>query len=134
MDALAALSLCLAAMTGMVRDMTPDKARMHAAAGLGHATATDLADWLVQHLKMPFRDAHHVTGRIVAAADKAGVELDRLPLPVMQAIEPRITLEAFKVLSVEHSVASRTSLGGTAPKNVRREANKWLSRLGAKAK
>jgi argininosuccinate lyase len=134
MDALAALSLCLAAMTGMVRDMTPDTARMRAAAGLGHATATDLADWLVQHLKMPFRDAHHVTGRIVAAADKAGVELDRLPLPVMQAIEPRITLEAFKVLSVEHSVASRTSLGGTAPKNVRREANKWLSRLGAKAK
>src|SRR6202163_603344 len=94
MDALAALSLCLAAMTGMVRDMMPDTARMRAAAGLGHATATDLADWLVQHLKMPFRDAHHVTGRIVAAADKAGVELDRLPLPVMQAIEPRITLDA----------------------------------------
>src|ERR1700681_1242842 len=94
MDALAALSLCLAAMTGMVRDMMPDTARMRAAAGLGHATATDLADWLVQHLKMPFRDAHHVTGRIVAAAEQAGVALERLPLPVMQAIEPRITLDA----------------------------------------
>jgi argininosuccinate lyase len=133
-DALAALSLALAAMTAMVADMTPDAARMRAAAGLGHATATDLADWLVQKLDMPFRDAHHVTGRIVAAADKAGVELDRLPLPAMQAIEPRITLDVFKVLSVERSVASRTSLGGTAPKNVRREANKWLSRLGEKAK
>ena len=133
-DALAALSLALAAMTAMVADMTPDAARMRAAAGLGHATATDLADWLVQKLDMPFRDAHHVTGRIVAAADKAGVELDRLPLPAMQAIEPRITLDVFKVLSVERSVASRTSLGGTAPKNVRREANKWLSRLGDKAK
>jgi argininosuccinate lyase len=133
-DALAALSLTLAAMTAMVGDMTPDAARMRAAAGLGHATATDLADWLVQKLDMPFRDAHHVTGRIVAAADKAGVELDRLPLPAMQAIEPRITLDVFKVLSVERSVASRTSLGGTAPKNVRREANKWLARLGDKAK
>jgi argininosuccinate lyase len=133
-DALAALSLALAAMTAMVADMTPDAARMRAAAGLGHATATDLADWLVQKLDMPFRDAHHVTGRIVAAADRAGVELDRLPLPAMQAIEPRITLDVFKVLSVERSVASRTSLGGTAPKNVRREANKWLSRLGDKAK
>ncbi len=134
MDALAALSLCIAAMTGMVRDMAPDAARMRAAAGQGYATATDLADWLVQNLKMPFRDAHHVTGRIVAAAEQAGVTLDRLPLPAMQAIEPRITMAVFRVLSVEHSVASRTSLGGTAPKNVRAQAKKWLSRLGAKAK
>ena len=133
-DALAALSLCLAAMTGMVGDMTPDAGRMRAAAGEGYATATDLADWLVQNLDMPFRDAHRVTGRIVAAAEKAGVALERLPLPAMQAIEPRITLDVFKVLSVEHSVASRTSLGGTAPKNVRREAKKWLSRLGSEAK
>jgi argininosuccinate lyase len=130
MDALAALSLCLAAMTGMVRDMTPDADRMRAAAGLGYATATDLADWLVQNLKMPFRDAHHVTGRIVAAAEKAGVTLDRLPLPAMQAIEPRITMAVFRVLSVERSVASRTSFGGTAPKNVRSQARRWLSRLG----
>ena len=130
MDALGSLSLCLAAMTGMVRDMTPDAERMRAAAGLGYATATDLADWLVQNLKMPFRDAHHVTGRIVAAAEKAGVTLDRLPLPAMQAIEPRITMAVFRVLSVERSVASRTSVGGTAPKNVRSQARKWLSRLG----
>jgi argininosuccinate lyase len=134
MEALAALSLCLAAMTGMVRDMTPDAERMRAAAGLGYATATDLADWLVQNLKMPFRDAHHVTGRIVAAAEKAGVALDRLPLPAMQAIEPGITMAVFRVLTVERSVASRTSLGGTAPKNVRTQARKWLSRLTEKEK
>jgi argininosuccinate lyase len=130
MDALAALSLCLAAMTGMVRDMTPEADRMRAAAGLGYSTATDLADWLVQNLKMPFREAHHVTGRIVAAAEKAGVPLDRLPLPAMQEIEPRITMAVFKVLSVERSVASRTSFGGTAPKNVRTQARKWLAKLG----
>jgi argininosuccinate lyase len=130
MDALAALSLCVAAMTGMVRDMTPDADRMRAAAGLGYSTATDLADWLVQNLKMPFREAHHVTGRIVAAAEKAGVPLDRLPLPAMQEIEPRITMAVFKVLSVERSVASRTSFGGTAPKNVRTQAKKWLAKLG----
>jgi argininosuccinate lyase len=134
MDALSALSLCLAAMTGMVRDMAPDRDRMRAAAGLGYATATDLADWLVQNLKMPFREAHHVTGRIVAAAEKAGVMLDRLPLPAMQAIEPRVTMDVFRVLSVERSVASRTSSGGTAPKNVRTQARKWLSRLGEKKK
>jgi argininosuccinate lyase len=129
MEALAALSLCLAAMTGMVRDMTPDAERMRAAAGLGYSTATDLADWLVQNLKMPFREAHHVTGRIVAAAEKTGVPLDRLPLPAMQEIEPRITMAVFKVLSVERSVASRTSFGGTAPKNVRSQAKKWLAKL-----
>jgi len=83
---------------------------------------------------MPFRDTHHVTGRIVAAAEKAGVTLDRLPLPAMQAIEPRITIALFRVLSVEHSVASRTSLGGTAPKNVRTQAKKWLARLDKKKK
>jgi argininosuccinate lyase len=128
-DALGALALCLAAMTGMVRDMAADAARMRAAAGAGHATATDLADWLVRTLNMPFRDAHHVTGRIVAAAEQAGVALDRLPLTAMQAVEPRITAAVVAVLSVEHSAASRTSLGGTAPKNVRREAKKWLARL-----
>ena len=110
-------------MTGMVADMTPDAARMKAAAGAGYATATDLADWLVRTLKMPFREAHHVTGRIVAAAERAGVPLDELPLAAMQAIEPRITKAVFGVLSVERSVASRTSYGGTAPANVRREAS-----------
>jgi argininosuccinate lyase len=134
MDALGALSLCIAAMTGMVLDMTADAARMREAAGRGYATATDLADWLVQNLGMPFREAHHVTGRIVAAAENAGVALDRLPLPAMQAIEPRITMAVFKVLTVERSVASRTSFGGTAPKNVRKEAKKWLARLGKAAK
>ena len=128
-DALSALTLCLAAMTGMVGDMVPDAARMRAAAGDGHATATDLADWLVRHLGMPFRDAHHVTGRLVAAADQAGVSLEGLSLTAMQAVEPRITADVFKVLSVEHSVASRTSFGGTAPDNVCIEAKEWLSRL-----
>src|SRR5882672_8689619 len=91
MEALAALALGLAAMAGMVRDMTPDAARMKAAAGQGYSTATDLADWLVRALKMPFRKAHHLTGRIVAAAEKKGVALDRLALAEMQKFEPRIT-------------------------------------------
>ncbi|MDQ2083882.1 argininosuccinate lyase [Xanthobacteraceae bacterium Astr-EGSB] len=130
MAAFEALSLCLAAMTGMVRDMTPDVERMAAAAGLGFSTATDLADWLVRTLKMPFREAHHVTGRIVAAAEKRGLALDALPLAAMQEIEPRITKEVFKVLSVAQSVKSRTSFGGTAPRNVARQAAKWLRRLG----
>jgi argininosuccinate lyase len=128
-DALGDLGLCLAAMTGMVRDMAPDAARMKAAAGAGYSTATDLADWLVRTLKMPFREAHHVTGRIVAAAERNGVALDALPLAAMQEIEPRITKDALKVLSVERSVASRTSLGGTAPKNVAAQAKRWLGRL-----
>jgi len=129
-EALGDLELCLAAMTGMVRDMVPDAARMKAAAGAGYATATDLADWLVRTLNIPFRDAHHLTGRIVAAAEQRGVALDSLPLAAMQAVEPRITREVFRVLSVERSVASRTSLGGTAPKNVAAQARRWLKRLG----
>jgi argininosuccinate lyase len=116
-------------MTGMVRDMEPDAARMKKAAGAGYATATDLADYLVQKLGLPFREAHHVTGRIVAAAEKAGVPLSRLPLAVMQEIEPRLGEDARSVLSPERSVRSRTSFGGTAPANVRREARKWLKRL-----
>jgi argininosuccinate lyase len=129
MDAFSALMLSLAAMTGMVRDMTPDVARMRKAAGEGYATATDLADWLVRTLKMPFREAHHVTGRIVAAAAAENVPLHQLPLAAMQAIEKRITKEVFAVLSVDNSVKSRGSFGGTAPKNVRREANRWLKVL-----
>jgi argininosuccinate lyase len=131
-DALGALSLCIAAMTGMVRDMSPDAARMKAAAGAGYATATDLADWLVRTLKTPFREAHHVTGRIVAAAEKAGVALDKLPLAAMQAIEPRITKDVYAVLSVERSVASRVTFGGTAPKNVSAQAKQWLKKLDGK--
>src|SRR6187455_2010724 len=129
MDALAALVLSIAAMTGMAADLVPDTSRMKKAAGEGYATATDLADWLVRTLKIPFREAHHMTGRIVAAAEAAGVSLDALPLEKMQAIEPRITKAVFGVLSVERSVASRVSFGGTAPKNVTREAKKWLKLL-----
>ncbi len=129
MEALSALSLCIAAMTGMMRDIEPEPARMKKAAGEGYATATDLADWLVRTLNIPFRDAHHITGSIVAEASKAGLPLHRLPLAVMQAVEPGITEQVFSVLSVDRSVASRTSLGGTAPKNVRAQAKKWLKRL-----
>src|SRR6201991_50044 len=129
MEAFGALSLAIRAMTGMVRDMEPDAGRMKAAAGMGYSTATDLADWLVRTLRMPFRDAHHVTGRIVAKASKAGGALHELPLKAMQAIEPKITAEALAVLSVEASVKSRTSYGGTAPKNVRAQAKGWLKRL-----
>ena len=129
-DALRALSLCIAAMTGMIEDLEPDVRRMKAAAGEGFATATDLADWLVRVLGMPFREAHHITGRIVAAAEKAGLRLEQMPLAEMQRVEPRITKAVFLVLSVDRSVRSRTSYGGTAPANVAREAKKWLQRLG----
>jgi argininosuccinate lyase len=129
MDALEALSLSIAAMDGMVADMEPDAARMKKAAGEGYATATDLADWLVRTLNIPFREAHHITGTIVAKASNAGVALHRLPLAEMQAVEPRITDAVFTVLSVDKSVKSRTSYGGTAPKNVKAQAKKWLKRL-----
>jgi len=129
MDALAALSLSIAAMAGMVADLEPDASRMKKAAGEGYATATDLADWLVRTLMIPFREAHHITGRIVAKAADEGVALHRLPLAAMQAIEPRINDGVFSVLSVDRSVKSRTSYGGTAPKNVRAQARKWLRKL-----
>src|SRR6266550_938564 len=129
MEAFSALSLAVRAMTGMVIDLVPDEARMKLAAGEGYATATDLADWLVRTLKMPFRDAHHVTGRIVGLVSKQGVALHELPLKAMQEVEPKITAEALKVLSVESSVKSRTSYGGTAPKNVLSQATAWLKRL-----
>jgi len=129
MAALAALMLAIHAMTGMVRDLVADESRMKKMAGEGYATATDLADWLVRTLKMPFRDAHHVTGRIVAKASEEGVPLHRLPIAQMQAIESRITADVLEVLSVQNSVKSRTSLGGTAPKNVRAQARAWLKRL-----
>jgi argininosuccinate lyase len=132
-DAIAALGLSLQAMTGMVGDMEPDLARMKAAAADGFSTATDLADWLVRVLKLPFREAHHLTGRIVAEAAKAGVALDKLPLKAMQAIEPRISKAVFGVLSVENSVTSRKVYGGTAPNSVRAQARRWLKRLNKKA-
>ena len=129
MDALSALSLSIAAMAGMVADLEPDASRMKKAAGEGYATATDLADWLVRALKIPFRDAHHVTGRIVAKAAEQGVPLHRLPLATMQEIEARIGDDVFSVLSVDKSVKSRVSYGGTAPKNVRAQAKRWLRKL-----
>ena len=133
-DALGSLSLALAAMTGMVEDMTPDIKRMRAAAGGGYATATDLADWLVRTLAMPFREAHHVTGRLVGLASARRAALETLSLEEMQAVEPRITAEVFSVLGVERSVRSRASYGGTAPANVRKQARRWLKQLGKEAR
>jgi argininosuccinate lyase len=131
-DAVAALALSLKAMTGMVRDLEPDVKWMRLLAGEGYSTATDLADWLVRALKLPFREAHHITGKIVAKAALQALPLDKLPLKDMQAIEPRITKAVFGVLSVDNSVKSRAGVGGTAPGNVRREAKRWLTRLAKK--
>jgi len=133
-DALQTLSLCLAAIAGMVRDMQPDLKTMKKAAGLGYATATDLADWLVRVLKMPFRDAHHVTGRLVGMASERGIGLEKLGLAEMQAVEPRITAEVLEVLGVERSVRSRVSHGGTAPRQVRAQASRWLRQLAREAR
>jgi argininosuccinate lyase len=123
------LALCLAATAGMVRDMRPDAARLEQAAGAGFSTATDLADWLVRELKFPFRDAHHVTGKLVAMAEAKGADLSGLTLAEMQSAEPRIHDGVFGVLTVAASVASRTSFGGTAPANVARMAAEWKERL-----
>jgi argininosuccinate lyase len=128
-DAAEAWTLALAAMAGMVRDLTPDTERLKSFAGSGFATATDLADWLVRSLKLPFRTAHHVTGRLVARAEARGVDLAGLTLAEMQAEEPGITADIFSVLSVEASVASRRSYGGTAPENVAAQARRWLEAL-----
>jgi argininosuccinate lyase len=128
-DATASLGLSLAATAGMVRDLQPDLARMAQVAGGGFYTATDLADWLVRVLGLPFRTAHHVTGRLVARAEADGVELASLPLEVMQAEHAGITASVYDVLSVASSLASRTSHGGTAPVNVAAQAARWLEIL-----
>lgn len=128
-DAAEALTLSLAAMEGMVRDLAPNLARMRELAGSGFSTATDLADWLVRELKLPFRSAHHVTGRLVALAEARGVGLADLTLAEMQGEEPGITEAVFSVLTVDASIASRTSFGGTAPDNVRAAARLWIERL-----
>jgi argininosuccinate lyase len=112
--------------------MVADEKRMKKAAGEGYATATDLADWLVRVVNIPFREAHHITGRMVGKAAAAGVALEKLPLKAMQEVDPRITSEVFSVLGVAKSVASRKSLGGTAPANVRKQARAWLKRLSAR--
>ena len=128
-DAFDSLALSIAAVTGMVADLTVNEKAMRKAAGAAYSTATDLADWLVRALGLPFREAHEATGRIVAAAEAKGLLLEKLPLADMQAIEPRISTEVYAVLGPRQSVKSRTSHGGTAPENVRREARKWLKRL-----
>jgi len=128
-DAIGAITLCLSATAGMVRDMTVNTQNMRALAASGFATATDLADWLVRILHMPFRDAHHVTGRLVALAEARNLDLADLTLADMRSIEPRITDDIFGVLTVDASVISRTSYGGTAPGNVAAAAAKWLEIL-----
>jgi argininosuccinate lyase len=129
-DTADSLALCLAATAGMVRDLRPNAEAMRRWAGEGFATATDLADWLVRVLGLPFRTAHHVTGRLVAAAEAKGSDLAGLSLAEMQAVEPRITEDILSVLTVEASLASRTSFGGTAPANVAAQATAWRERLG----
>ena len=124
-DAADTLELCLAAMAAMVSDLTAQPERMRAACEPGFPTATDLADWVVRVLKKPFREAHHIAGSIVKAAEEKGVTLDKLALADMQAVEPAITAEVFKVLSPEASVNSRMSLGGTAPARVKEQLAHW---------
>ena len=128
-DAADTLEISLAAMAGMIADLTAQPDRMRAAAEAGYPTATDLADWVVKVLKKPFREAHHIAGSIVKAAEDRGVTLDKLPLADMQAIEPGITQDVFKVLSLEASVHARMSLGGTAPARVREQLHHWRSAL-----
>jgi len=128
-DAASALEVSLAAMTGMVSDMTINADAMKAAAGSGFSTATDLADWLVREAGLPFRDAHHITGQAVALAEREGKQLDALSLEQLQAIHPEITQSVFDVLSVESSVTSRTSFGGTSPENVRNQIEFWKAKL-----
>jgi argininosuccinate lyase len=118
-DVSATLDLCLAAATGMIVDLVPDPAAMRAATARGFITATDLADWLVRRLGLPFRQAHHITGAIVRRAETLGSTLDALPLHEFQAVEPAITEEVFSVLSLDRAIESRTSFGGTAPARIR---------------
>jgi argininosuccinate lyase len=128
-DAAETLDLMLAAMTGMVGDMTINVAAMKKASCAGYSTATDLADWLVRTLALPFREAHHITGRAVALAEANKVGLEKLSLAELQSIHPGITEDVYSVLSVQSSVKSRTSFGGTAPAEVRKQIRYWKKRL-----
>ncbi|WP_274627656.1 argininosuccinate lyase [Arvimicrobium flavum] len=128
-DAAETLDLMLAAMTGMVGDMTVNEPAMKKAAGSGYSTATDLADWLVRTLGLPFREAHHVTGRAVALAEQKKVGLEKLSLDDLKSIHDGITDDVFSVLAVQNSVKSRKSFGGTAPAEVRRQIRYWQKRL-----
>jgi argininosuccinate lyase len=129
-DAADTLMLGLAAMTGMVGDMTANRDVLRTAAASGFSTATDLADWLVRRLGLPFRDAHHVTGTLVAMAEKAGVDLPDLSLAQMQGVHAGITAEVFEVLGVDNSVRSRLSYGGTSPVRVAEQVARWKAALG----
>jgi argininosuccinate lyase len=128
-EAFDALDIAISAMGGMIADLTADKTRMAAAAGAGFSTATDLADWLVRTLDLPFREAHHITGRVVKRAETSGCDLPSLALEALQEIEPRITSDVYSVLSPQASVASRTSYGGTAPDQVRLQIKRWKDKL-----
>ncbi len=129
-DAADNLMLALAAMTGMVKDMSANRASLEAAAGAGFSTATDLADWLVRALGLPFRDAHHITGSLVALAESRGCDLPDLSLEDMKGVHGAITEDVFSVLGVQNSVASRTSYGGTAPSEVRAQIARWRKERG----
>lgn len=129
-DAADTLMLALAAMTGMISDLTVNRDKLEAAAANGFSTATDLADWLVRAAGLPFREAHHVTGTLVAMAEKKGVDLPDLSLAEMQSVNPAITEDIFRVLGVHNSVASRQSYGGTAPDQVRAQIARWKQVLG----
>ena len=129
-DAADALMLALAAMQGMVGDMVPQAERLRAAAGAGFSTATDLADWLVRRLGLPFREAHHVTGALVRRAEAKGVDLAGLDIEEMRAVHPDILPEVYEVLGVDNSVASRASYGGTAPVQVLAQVRRWQQALG----
>ena len=129
-EAFDALEVALAAMTGMVADLKADRARMAAAAGAGFSTATDLADWLVRELGLPFRKAHHVTGAAVKRAEALGLDLADLPLEELTALEPGVYAGIYEVLTPQASAASRTSYGGTAPDQVRAQIARWKERLG----
>jgi argininosuccinate lyase len=127
------LGLSLAAMAGMVESATFDAGRMRAAAEAGHATATDLADWLVRAANVPFREAHHITGRAVRMADDRGVRLWELPIEALHEVDPRIEAGVFDVLSPDASVKSRTSFGGTAPGQVKKRIEAAKKVLGIEA-
>ena len=129
-EAFDALEVALAAMTGMVADLKADRARMAAAAGAGFSTATDLADWLVRELGLPFRKAHHVTGAAVKRAEALGLDLADLPLEELTALEPGVHAGIYEVLTPQASAASRASYGGTAPDQVRAQIARWKERLG----
>ncbi len=132
-DAVDSLELCIAATAGMIADLKANEARMHEAAGEGYTTATDLADWCVRRLNMPFRSAHHVAGRIVRLAEQQNKPIEALSLAEMQTVEKRITKDVFAVLGVDNSVKSRVSYGGTAPANVKKQIARWRRQLAKAA-